>query len=90
MLAKKRGDIVIEWPHGAWPDIRGLGLEDQVVDTGVRISTMPFHLLIRKNSPYTARLNDFNDTIKRMRADGTIESILAYYGLITAGDKAAP
>ncbi len=64
MLAEKRGDTVIEWPPGAWPDIRRMGVTDRIVDTGITISSMPFHLLIRKNSPQANILADFNETIR--------------------------
>jgi polar amino acid transport system substrate-binding protein len=79
MLAEKRGDTVIEWPPGAWPDIKRAGLSDRLVDTGVTISSMPFHLLIRKSSPHTNILADFNETVKRMKTDGTIKTILSRY-----------
>jgi polar amino acid transport system substrate-binding protein len=79
MLAEKRGDTVIEWPLGAWPDIRRAGVADRIVDTGVKLSAMPFHLLIRKGYPRTDLLADFNATIGKMKADGAINRILAAY-----------
>jgi polar amino acid transport system substrate-binding protein len=79
MLAEKRGDTVIEWPPGAWPDIRRMGVSDRIVDTGITISSMPFHLLIRKDFPQTNILADFNENIKKMRADGSIKKILSRY-----------
>jgi polar amino acid transport system substrate-binding protein len=79
MLAEKRGDTVIEWPPGAWPDIKRLGVTDRIVDTGITISSMPFHLLIRKDFPQANILADFNETIKRMKADGTMKKILSRY-----------
>ncbi len=51
MLANKRGDIVIEWPPGARPDIQAAGVGDQIVDMGITIAAMPFHLLVRKGLP---------------------------------------
>lgn len=77
MLAAKRGDLVIEWPHGAWPAIRRLGLEEKIVDTGVSLATMSFHLLIRKDSPHVALLSRFDEVIQKMQADGSIATILA-------------
>lgn len=77
MLADRRGDLVLEWPHGAWPDIRRVGATDRVIDTGFTISTMPFHLLIRKDSPHVSILNDLNEVIKKMFQDGTMTSILS-------------
>jgi len=79
MLANKRGDIVIEWPPGAWPDIQKAGLTDRIIDTGSVISSMPFHLLIRKGSPYADRLPGFDRIIEEMNHDGTIQSILRKY-----------
>lgn len=79
MLAEKRGDTVIEWPPGAWPDIQNIGASSQIVDTKATIAAMPFHLLIRKDSPLASILQEFNETIKKMRRDGTIELILSKY-----------
>ena len=85
MLEKKRGDIVIEWPPGAWPDIRLAGLQDRIVDTGVRLSAMPFHLLIRKDSPFVSLLDDFDKTVRKMYNDGTIQSIVLGYQSMPPG-----
>jgi polar amino acid transport system substrate-binding protein len=79
MLAEKRGDTVIEWPPGAWPDIVRMGVSDRIIDTTITISAMPFHLLIRKDSPSVSVLADFNDTINRMKEDGTMALILSKY-----------
>jgi polar amino acid transport system substrate-binding protein len=79
MLAHKRGDIVIEWPIAAWPDIRKAGLEGQIVQTGVSLESMPFHLLVRKGSPHAARLDEFNRIILRMQADGSQQDIVNSY-----------
>lgn len=79
MLAEKRGDTVIEWPPGAWPDIRRIGASDRIVDTGITLAAMPFHLLIRKDYPRVNILAGFNGTIGRMKADGSMNRILAKY-----------
>jgi polar amino acid transport system substrate-binding protein len=79
MLAEKRGDIVIEWPPGAWPDIRRADVSQRVVDAAVQISVMPFHLLIRKDSPLVNILPEFDKTIQTMMEDGTMELILSQY-----------
>jgi len=80
MLAEKRGDTVIEWPFAAWTSIRRLGLSDRIVDTSVTLASMPFHLLIRRDFPQAERiLADFNATIARMKADGTLKAILSRY-----------
>lgn len=79
MLAEKRGDIVIEWPRSAWPDIKRVGSYETIIDTAITISEMPFHLLIRKDSPHVSILSDFNKTIIEMKKDGTIAAILSKY-----------
>jgi len=79
MLAAKRGDLVIEWPQGAYPDIRDLGLENRIVETAVALDAMPFHLLISKKSTYRDLLPRFNEVIKTMQTDGTIDGILTRY-----------
>lgn len=76
MLALKRGDIVIEWPSAAYPDIRQAGREAQVIDTNIVIASMPFYLLIRSSSNYVNILDTFDATIESMKRDGTMSSIL--------------
>ncbi|MDD3312745.1 ABC transporter substrate-binding protein [Pseudodesulfovibrio sp.] len=79
MLANRRGDIVIEWPGGAWPDIVETGREKYIVQTNVTLQTMPFHLLIRNGSPYAARLPEFNRVILAMKRDGSLDRIVDKY-----------
>lgn len=84
MLALHRGDVVIEWPPGAWPDISKLDLDDHIIDTGRTIANMPFYLLIRKNAPQAALLESFDDIISAMTEDGTMRSILERYRFRTS------
>jgi polar amino acid transport system substrate-binding protein len=79
MLSEKRGDTVIEWPPGAWPDIRRVGVSANIVDTNIILGKMPFHVLVRKSSSWVTLLSDFNRTIKEMKKDGTLPSILLKY-----------
>lgn len=81
MLAAKRGDLAIEWPESAWPDIRAQDLGELIVQTDVVVSNMPFHLLINKASPHVKLLPLFDDVIREMRRDGTMSRILARYGI---------
>ena len=76
MLAGRRGDLVIEWPPAAWPDIQALGLADDIVETDVVVGGMPFHLLIGKQSEHIGLLDGFDETIRAMRKDGTLARIL--------------
>lgn len=79
MLAHKRGDIVIEWPHAAWPDIKKTGAAKDIVQTSISIDAMPFHLLVNKKSPFASRMDEFNRTIQRMKASGRIGKIVNKY-----------
>jgi len=76
MLALKRGDLVIEWPPAARPDIRALGLEQDIVQTGVVLGSMSFHLLIGKQSAHIGLLTGFDDAIRAMHTDGTLDRII--------------
>ena len=79
MLAAKRGDLVIEWPVGVKAGLDKDGLTDRIIETRVSLSSMPFHLLIGKQSEYTHILAGFNGVIKEMMDDGSIKRIIAKY-----------
>lgn len=81
MLAFKRGDLVIEWPPAAMPDIKKLNLSEKIINTNIVLSSMPFHLLIRKKSDFVTILPAFEKTIEAMKQDGTIQAILDKYSL---------
>eukprot|EP00831_Metopus_contortus_P051124 TRINITY_DN42937_c0_g1_i1.p2 TRINITY_DN42937_c0_g1~~TRINITY_DN42937_c0_g1_i1.p2 ORF type:complete len:277 (-),score=43.28 TRINITY_DN42937_c0_g1_i1:36-866(-) len=80
MLANKRGDIVIEWPGAVWSDIQAAGMSDKIVDTGVLLDAVPFHLMISRKSPFADILPQFNAVVLQMQGDGTVEGILRKYG----------
>lgn len=75
MLSAKRGDIIIEWPSAAIPDIQKLQLQHRILDTRIVLTEMSFHLLIQKNSPHIKILQQFDEVIKTMQEDGTLQSI---------------
>lgn len=87
MLVHKRGDLVIEWPGSAWPEIDRLGLAEGIVQTEAVIRTVPFYLLISKKSPYCAILPEFNKLIRQMHENGTIRSITEKYFPSDPGGK---
>lgn len=79
MLAQKRGDLVIEWPLGVWPILYRNGLLDRVVDTGIEVAQLPFHLLLRQTASQVVLLPALNATFKAMQQDGTMASIVSKY-----------
>lgn len=76
MLAERRGDLVIEWPPAAWPDIRALKLDREIVQTGAVMGSMSFHLLVGRRSPHAGVLSGFDQAVRAMREDGTMDRIL--------------
>ena len=79
MLSGQRGDLIIEWPFAAFPDIHRLNLSGKVLDTGIILSEMPFHFLIRKGHPRVSCLPEFDEIIQDMQASGVISTILKQY-----------
>ena len=76
MLRQHRGDLIIEWPAGAQPYLKRLGLESHIVDTGIVLAKAPFFLLIRKSSQHISLLDRFDAVIQNMQDDGTMAAIL--------------
>lgn len=76
MLAEHRGDLVLEWSKSAWPSLRRQGLQVRVIDTGIEVARMPFHLLIRNGSPHVRLLEPFDRTIEAMKTEGAIAAIV--------------
>lgn len=81
MLAGKRADIIIEEPSIALPNIEKLGLNSKILSTEGIGAESGFHLLIGKKSQHVDVLEQLNTVIKEMWQDGTIEKILAEYGM---------
>lgn len=79
MLENNRGDLVIEWPYAAWNHIEECCDESRFIETDVELDSMPFHLLISKNSKYVGILDEFNRSIREMKNDGTIRELVGKY-----------
>ena len=84
MLIKERADIFISNCFGGAYFIEKKIKEGGLFSEGYKniiinpcpIDTLTFRLLIRKDSPFTKILDDFNETIHKMQIDGTIQHIL--------------
>ncbi|NDV28599.1 ABC transporter substrate-binding protein [Desulfovibrio sp. JC010] len=79
MLARQRGDIIIEWPLAAWPEITNQNVSEKIILTNGTIASFPFHLLISKKSKYLKILPEFDQVIQNMLKDGTIKRIIKGY-----------
>ena len=79
MLAAHRGDLVVELPCCAWPDILRFQLEEEIVQTRATLQSTSFHLLVGKQSPHVYLLPILNEIILEMEMDGTIDTITKNY-----------
>ncbi|HYD78989.1 MAG TPA: transporter substrate-binding domain-containing protein [Paucimonas sp.] len=79
MVAARRGDAIIDSSIALRWAIRQLGLQDQLIELPQVFTQQSFNLLIRKSSPDVAALRQFDQALRRMRADGAIRRILESY-----------
>ncbi len=77
-LAGGRFDIYIGGPETLWY-LKQLGLQDQVLEIKNALDQGIFLLHIGKQSPYVHILPKFDETIRAMQKDGTLETIYEKY-----------
>lgn len=87
MLAKNRSDVFVDGSIIVKYTIKQLlkdpvnpvqGLKS-VVQTPNSLETIPYSLLIRKDSKYHSIIPEFNKTLKEIRRDGTYDEIVNRY-----------
>ena len=79
LLAKGRGDLnIIPVIIGKYY-IKELGLQDQIAELPFVIPAIPFHLVVGKKSPFTKILPAFDETIRQMKKDGSLQAIIDKY-----------
>lgn len=79
LLAKGRVDAVIYEHYVAKYNIKKIGLQDQILELPVVVFSIPFHLVVGKQSPYTKIIPQFDEEIRKMKQDGSFEKILSQY-----------
>ena len=80
MLSNRRGDSTIENALITHAILDRLGLSETVVQVpGVLLTQYAYNLCIGKGSPHVALLGEFDTVIRAMRADGTLDRIVARY-----------
>jgi len=91
MLAKGRADIFIMFNLNAYNvlmkkrNMKSPLSEDyqNIVAITPTFSTLPFRLLIRKDSPFVKKIDEINKILTKMKKDGTIQRIrLKYAGIV--------
>ena len=87
MLAKGRADAFIVYNLNAYgilsrkkaQEADSSGDYRAIVAITPTFATLPFRLLIRKDSPFVERIPEINETLKAMKADGTYQRIRRKY-----------
>ncbi|WP_020593458.1 substrate-binding periplasmic protein [Kiloniella laminariae] len=80
MLAGKRGDLVVRNNFNFDYFMRNSELKNEIEKMPGILASLPLHLCIGKESEYIGILPAFDETIKGMKADGSIDKIFAKYG----------
>jgi len=78
MLVRDRADATIIDIHVARYIIKRLGLQNQIVELNT-MENVPFHLVVGKGSPYKRIIPDFDETIRKMKKDGSLQKIFDKY-----------
>lgn len=79
MLNQKRIDAVSSDQHTAIRYLKELRIQKNIIELPVTFKQSDFHLCIRKDSPYVNIIPQFDQTIKQMKQDGTLQKILDRY-----------
>ncbi len=91
MVAKGRADVYMMYSWNAFSLLLKKRAEGGPLAKGYQnmvaiaptFATLPFRLLIRKDSPFAKRIEDFNRVIEEMKKDGTFRRIKIKYAGMT-------
>jgi len=78
-LAAGRFDAFIDVSQVIRYKIRELGLKKQITELPNIIDSSTFNLCIGKKSPYLGILQKFDETLRKMKKDGTLQEIYDKY-----------
>ena len=81
MIGAERIDAFVDAAQAVRYHVRRLNLDADIIELAPIFDMVNFRLCIRKNSPYAARLDQFDQAIRAMRKDGTLERIYNKYGI---------
>lgn len=81
MVSAERVDALVEAAQVVRYHVHRLNLDADIIELAPIFDTVHFRLCIRKNSPYVAQLDQFDQVIRAMRKDGTLERIYSKYGI---------
>jgi len=78
-LAKGQGDVFVHSSLVANYLINKLGLKEQIIEIPVVLETVDFNLCIKNDSPYISIIAEFDEIIRKMRDDGSLQKIYDKY-----------
>jgi len=78
-LAAGRGDLFVQNIHVTAYNIKKLGLQEHILRVPADLESVSFNLCIGKKSSYVNVLPKFDETIREMRNDGTLQKIYDDY-----------
>lgn len=81
MVGAERVDAFVDAAQAVRYHVRRLNLDAGIVELAPIFDVVHFRLCIRKNSPYVAQLDQFDQVIRSMRKDGTLQRIYDKYGI---------
>ena len=79
MLRHNRFDIFIDTSQVIRYNIKKMGYQNQIIELPTILDSAPFKLCIGKKSPYVNILLKFDETIKEMRKDRSLQAIYNNY-----------
>lgn len=77
MLMAKRFDVMVDVSVPARLGVRNLGLEGSIVELPVVLDLGEIRLCIGKTSPLLAHMKAIDDTLRAMKADGSLARLMA-------------
>jgi len=79
MLANNKGDVFIENPIIIDFTLEQMGLTGKLERLPVSFDSAPFHLFIKKDSPLTTLLDEFDIILRQLQIKGFIEDVIEKY-----------
>ena len=79
MISVGRGDVIVDASQVIRYYRREMNLPDDIIELQPIFESVKFHLCVRKNSPFAARIAEFDQIIREMRFDGTLNRIYNKY-----------
>ncbi len=78
-LARGRFDVFVDVSQVVRYRVMQLGLSDRIVELPNILDSDTFNLCIGKDSPFVVLLGQFDETMREMRDDGTLNEICSRY-----------